>query len=935
MFPIAYINKSEKFFKKNSPAKTYLIQEYEDHYLYEVQIVLDLQNVITSKVRNFKIYLTDLTSTEEALSETSTLGSALQSSPHSPAIAAAEVLSSGNGDLFNVVMGKSRLKKHFVTSMDPKKFIDLERYKNNFKGSAADKFGYVSQITTFIEKRQGPEKVSLDETVNTVAIRQKFFEKVESGMLQGVPITEVLDLKKLRIKKSTSRHVITKEDSAYKESNRVRGELSLASLEDKGNKTKIIPEFDSANRHKRQRMSIVKSSNTVRVVSFLMKLKKEVLTKSEVNPINFGLLLEAQDKKGIILDRMVVGVNLKKDLDYKFLTLEGFGINITEDGDSMVLNVSSKSKTSVHVNLYNKALKKDIAFYENSFDQLASLRIPPSKPKAGFKLLKNQPASPSTQGTPSTSGLQEIAINNLNVPNYFRITPRIKGYEFDNMYEVGVNSKNLYTNRYVPMYVSNTTVNDRPAANIFIDTSNMLKKYKKIKIFKKDLSASLYGSFSKNLKPAFSSDFVEIGRLRVNENPGAQEVTRSSASGLIRSPGGRDRLLSVIDTNVEPGRVYTYRVELFEEVGRVGRVFSSSFFQEKIESPSRICNLIFDDEFSERSQDTTRLRMNVRILETDAEKVFKSLLKDKYDLFKEEISEIGDVTSNAIALKIERINLKTCQITTLDYISDIRNTLSEEDSTGYDANVVNFEYLDAGLSKNTDYVYKVTVCLKPISEIIAGINEEIQFRRSASTNPAGRYSGYRYAALQRRIRGLDDGVLYNVAASFARAGIGKKSLIVDAETAAGISNENSFSNASTGDIFYFSALKDVTADVLSVGRRKKNSGLNFFDLGKVEYYSEKSLQDLNTTDKIKNKFIINFKCSFMPDIDHCSIFISNRGQFEHCCDMHVANNNEEEKTQYRVLVEKFNLKGNVSFYMFPITKHGAVLPKVNIGSYKV
>jgi hypothetical protein len=51
--------------------------------------------------------------------------------------------------------------------------------------------------------------------------------------------------------------------------------------------------------------------------------------------------------------------------------------------------------------------------------------------------------------------------------------------------------------------------------------------------------------------------------------------------------------------------------------------------------------------------------------------------------------------------------------------------------------------------------------------------------------------------------------------------------------------------------------------------------------------------------------------------------------------MHVDTNPEIEKNEYRILVEKSGLKGEVFFYMFPITRQGAILKKVALGSRRV
>ena len=76
------------------------------------------------------------------------------------------------------------------------------------------------------------------------------------------------------------------------------------------------------------------------------------------------------------------------------------------------------------------------------------------------------------------------------------------------------------------------------------------------------------------------------------------------------------------------------------------------------------------------------------------------------------------------------------------------------------------------------------------------------------------------------------------------------------------------------------------------------------------------------------------QCRFDTDIDHCAIFMKNKGVFEYCCDMHVTPY-DLTKIVYRILIEKQNIVGDVEFFMFPITVYGEVKPKVSIGSKRV
>lgn len=938
MFPVVFIKKSEKFFKNKNAGRAYLVEEYDDHFLYEIQIILDLQHVMVSKVRDFKVYLTDFTTTTQADASLS-LGTSVDTQiAYTPTTAVSSVLDSGKADLFNSVVRNHKDKKHFVTVIDPKLFIDLERYKNNFKGSATDKFGLIGQISSYIESHPGKgfnnkarHDTSLVPAAN--AIRSKSSTNVERGLYTGTPPSEILNLKNIQEKNASSRHKITAADSWHQQDKK-RIFKSKAEAEHAQNQKTMVGEY-TQSQLKRQRSTIAKSANTTRTVSFLLKIKKSTIIKSKISVRKFGLLMEAEDKRNTVLDRLVTVVNLERDLRGKALSLENFNISAHEDRNSFTISVCNDAKSTIKVDLHNKSLKKDIPFYKNKYEKVSTLRISGPREKSGFRIKKSISNQNDQSSQNSAGSYRQISLDNLNVPNYFRVTPTIKTIKFDNMYEVGIKPKAEYTNSFVPIFVRSTSISGQPAAKISVDVRNIPRRYKRIKICKKDLNASLFGDFASNIKKSHNADFKEFKMLKIND----YESTAGRSNGVNYDViNDINSLLSVTDVNVEAGRVYEYRVELLESVGRVNKLYSTSFFHEKIEKNTNFCSVRFEEE-SGRHASSNKLVMSVFVKETDAEKVYKTLLQNKFDLFESEIKEIGDITSNAIALKIERIDVETCEISTIKYLTNQASTLTNAASDGFDSNRFTVRFDDNNIDAKKDYVYKVTTCMRPVSEIITGINEEILFRNTGTAIGSGNYA---FAALRRKIKNLDDKVLYNAAAHFANSANspGGKRLIVDPETSAGNSAGNIFSNSSTGDIFYFEAFREARNDsalsgYASAGASLKESGCKNFKLKNIEYFSQKNIQTISIKDEIKNKFIVSFECTFMSYVDHCSIFMFNRGNFSHCCDMHVDTNPEIEKNEYRILVEKSGLKGEVFFYMFPITRQGAILKKVALGSRRV
>lgn len=939
-YPVAYINESESFFKNKDSGKAYLLDINKNkHFLYEVQITLDLQDIMTSRVREFKVYLTNSTSTSHY--EASIMPAPVSSiTPNVPANAVTDIHTSGYTSLTHSALQNQENKRFVLTSIDPKKFIDLDRFKNNFKGSASDKFGLISQISSFVEPRPVDQSI-FDNTpglerslrVGLFAIRQKLSEKSERGLFQGIPLSKTVGLKNLKMKKASTRHKITDEEQQLKE----LAEGGYLTDEEykhwKETQLGITSEYNEANTSFIQRTSIKKSSNTTRRISFLLKIKMADLISSGVSFENFGILLEGEDKKGVILDRQVVSVSLKSDIDIKKMSLQGFSVSSSEERGNFYIHANNPGTSLVKIDLYNKCLKKDVPFYSNKFYKVSTSRIPPNRHNTAFRMKKSTGRNNALSNESEHNNSKIVQLKNLNVPNIFRLTPTVNNIKFDNMYALGFNSKTLYDNRYVPIFITNEFISDKIVACINIDTTNIPKKFKKIKVYKKDLTRAIYGNFGDNLKIAFDNQFTDVGQIRLGSyaRPDSGETRSDPTYDMLRN---LNSFTKITDYNVESEKLYLYRIELFEDIGKVQKIYSTSYFQEKIEKPSSVCSINFDQESTTRAGNVIKLALNMSIQETDAEKVFKSILQDKFALFQDEIKEIASITTDAIAVKLERIHVDTCVIDTIAYLSNPQASESVTDQNS-NSNQFSLSYTDIDISIDEDYVYKATACLRPISEIIAGIDDELSYRMGGT--PGTNYDKFKFAKLRKKISVLETDVLYTLSSQIANINNIKKSVIIDSETAAGMSNQNYFSKSSTGDIAYFGLFRSLylNSSTISGGKSIPNSGCRDFKLNKIDYYAEKTMQQIHTSNETKNKFVVDFNCRFRDDIDYCAVFMYNEGVFEHCCDMHVPSFYHDQKSNYRVLIEKQGLHGNVVFYIMPVTKFGKILPKVLLGNQRI
>lgn len=917
MLPRAYINTSEKFFIDKNLAKSYLLEigvegrggltnlqteevenanskEVKDRtfYLYEIQIKLDLEDVINSKINNFKIYLTNNDN------ETDFVNQLYQNKVKKPTTltsenAVAGIFNNERVELVKTLVNKNDNKKFILSKLDPKVFVDLERYKQNFRGTATDKFGLISSISSYMSKVPTDNKAKdsvTDNAMSLVSAQLKISKKIELGLLEGLPIFDVMELDKLTLSNNK------KIDKSWGKNQSIRRSEEKTQFHYTDPKTRevLIPDFENAKKNRKTSIIKKKSDNQIRNVSFILKIRHKDLTKSNILEDQFGLILEAEDKNNTILDRQFVSVDLKKDIRYHLVSFEN--INISQGigknsvtlsflGDKSTTN-KNKSLEKYSMNLHHKKLKKNTAFYDADFKNTSFKReIKPNK----NTILRIKSANSREESYQNESNAS-YEVKSFSAPMFFRFTPTIQGIDFDNFLEVGVKPlKNNYQNMFIPFLVKSISINGNYCAQLVIDTSKIPLKYKKIKIFKKDKTRALFGNFTDSLKDAHDSQGKILTSIELKENLAIDE---------------KDKLLLVVDHNVEVNKLYEYRLEIFKDINDVGRSFSTSFFQETIEKRDNVVRFA-QTTSAGRSSDSFSANISCSIIETDAEKSFKGLLGNKYDLFKSEISQIKDITTNAISVKLDRLCLTDCTIKTIDYfaVNDNNNARSEQGNTN--TNNVNFTVNDSNLDKDKDYVYKLTACLKPVEELLAGINEEVQFRARGDRRS---FKQFKHASIRRKIKNLNTDILYSLASKISSQKLGK---IYDFETLSGLSNENIFSMSSTGDTIYIKAHSNNTASA-------KGPISNLVHENTITRIV-KSKNKLGSKEH-KNKIILEFSCDVNKEIDHAVIFLNNDGIIDYCCNMHTQKN----KRYYRVLIEKENLRGKCDFYLYAINKKGKI-----------
>ena len=907
MIPYTYINKSEDYFKNKRKARAYFLESNKEEVFYEINFDLDMSKIVLSDVDKIDFLLSPVDSKELSVIQSSRPpGSSL---PVNSLSAVSQAMTSFQADLTGYLVGKSQVKKLFVTSISPIKFIDLERYRNNFKGTAVDKFGLISNITTFsFQKNKLTSLPELDD-MSIESAQRKMYEKIEKGLFEGIPLSKTINFEKIRRKKAVKRHVITDESN-------LQNKRTSQNLFQKSNtQENLIIDLKNAKDFV-EKSKNAKSYSSIRTVSFILRIKRKNL--SNINESSCKIIFEAKDKNENILDSNSIEINLKRDESISKISLEGINASIS-DG---VMTLSKQGKQKVAFNLYMKTAKKGIPFYEMERDHVGNILIPSNFNSHKVKLVDSLSNS-------RTAGLTKsyLRICSKKNPTFFRITPIFKlgneRLELDNMFETGFKPKETFNNFYVPLCVLNITRHGKPCAKILIDVEKIPKKYKKIKVLKKDLTRALYSSY-KNTKDIFNKENEVVSFIRT----GNDFLEDTDAKGRYFSEFTNDNLdndfLTVFDFNIENDKMYEYRLELCEKIKTSNRTLSTSSFQEKIEKRDRIVIITLGEV--KRTSNNVFLSFTATVSESDAEKAFKSLLGNKYDLLKNTLEDIKEITTNAISVKVDKICIEDGTIETVDYLSSLDSLNSQAEDANTNTNNYTFQYSDTEIEKNKNYVYKLTPCLKPISELLSGINEEIRTRSSNPKHLFKNFKQYKYIGIRKKLLDIDTNILYNLANKLANVSKGK---IIDNETSAGLSDDNIFSLSSTGDISYAYCLKRTrrAADT--------SKGFDEINLLSADVFKNKKMKDIGVYSDINCKILLHFLCEFNKSIDYCAIFVKNKNIIEHVCNMNVSSKHILRKTKFKLLIELENYKDMTHFLMVPVKFDGTLLRMSKIASLKL
>ena len=170
--PSIYIDLQETFFHNKNSARSYFVDyvkktdsggginatdlsQDQAYYLYEMKVTIDIDKIgsghVENKIDHIAVLLSDSATPTEQVSNLSLNG---LTSNSETAISA--IMQSENYDLLFDILENLNSDKMAITTLDPKQFIDMQRFKNNYRGAPADKYGLVRAIQTYSEPHPKP-----------------------------------------------------------------------------------------------------------------------------------------------------------------------------------------------------------------------------------------------------------------------------------------------------------------------------------------------------------------------------------------------------------------------------------------------------------------------------------------------------------------------------------------------------------------------------------------------------------------------------------------------------------------------------------------------------------------------------------------------------------------------------------------------------------
>ena len=931
----------------NSEKTNDLDPNSEKVYNYEISFEINQQNLINANLETFNVYLTS--ETDISAFGSNTLGYpslALLSNYNNNSSMAVSSLLNDLGASLLIELQTEADKKYFLTNVDHRQFLDIDRYKQNAKGTASEKWGYTLAKQKRRQADASGRPISISQNSfgydfdNSVATQNKNFlrtirNKAYNEAKGLINIFNYDKIKQTNVPRDVSR-------------NSGVGEINPSFLPGISSYEKQTPlEVETT----------VQVSAEEKVVKFNLKLRKSQLNAANITSLDsFSILIEASVREHLqvgdsVVDRIIVPVNLERDIDFEFLDLSGFSISndrATNGEIGFNFNIEQNIEgwnllNAITFDVHHKYLSRTKPVYLSKFENVATTeydRI--ARKSAKFKL-----ATSFKQSSSENSKTVVYVPPTIYTPQFLRITPNIGNYNLDNCVEIGIPAKDYYENLCVPMHVR--LEDDKVVMYTYVDA---LSEFRSIRPVKRDLLKAPYsrgGHFK--YKPVGTTALLTTGNEKLVDSAG-EPLNHDLLSAVddTRLPEftkhGEEKLVKLVkftDQNVEEGDVFEYRMQLEKSIANVGDQYSAKGFVEEFRFNPRFMT-IDASIAAESSSGAVKILGQTSIPDrntTDIENIFKSMLGDVFDLYSSDLREVRDNLAISTILGVQRIEAQTGEIVDLGFFSQ-KNVDNNTVQRISDFSITDTNAMDPRFT----YVYKINVYAAPILNLLAAARQT--FREQAAgrgpklisdSNPASSLLKYNFNKLANVREKLRANVNTTIISSI------KKKMQSPRDLIRGVirgdeGTTDVFRDASTGDVLYLEfnprgsfldgdGYNDIPGT--STGNDTSKGLKTYNGASSTTRITRKKSKTSSGNDISILTMVVNVRAEFNDVIDHAVIFTEQNGKLNYECVMHV----QSLKSNYNVLIKKEDCLGDYRLKMFPVDVFGTMYPEIELGTFTV
>ena len=365
--------------------------------------------------------------------------------------------------------------------------------------------------------------------------------------------------------------------------------------------------------------------------------------------------------------------------------------------------------------------------------------------------------------------------------------------------------------------------------------------------------------------------------------------------GYKSSPGNGS--LTFVDYDVSDDDVYEYQAICMMSNGEIKT--ANHTFLEYFEEASNIVNIENIEITTQQGDSTSSLGEESEIqikgsftlnkIETDADKVLMSLFGNAYDLLKDDLANIKDVSNLIYSVEIVRINRSKGTSKTVDKI-----ILSE-------GGVGNFNDRISGFDDNS---YKFIPRVSLGTELISQVNETIEKMGKENFRKKSRFL---FSANRRRGLFFKNKKISSVDKKVSNKNFSLRGRIESKETTTERLSSDMFKDGSTGDIVYY--------DVPSLIANTSDITITQSKIDKIRYSSLEK-------EKITKYSVVNFNILNDANIDYYIFCIKEDDNV--FIDGTIHSINSLSGANYKYLVKHDDLVGAVNYYIVPVFKSGLI-----------